>query len=126
MELVLRGGRPDVELVLRGGRPALNEKSKWLVRRSGKTSMRKCAEERAGGKQADTQAKSMLNKRQCEGLRQELGERVEEEDRERETEVGSGGNRPGSWVWPRPDVALEVMVKGLSFSLDVIDSLGRF
>ena len=81
-----------MELVLRGGRPALNEKSKRSVRRSGKTSIRKCAEERVGGKQADIQAKSMLNKRRCEGLRQELGECVEEEDRERETEVGSGGN----------------------------------
>lgn len=81
-----------MELVLRGGRPVLNEKSKRSVRRSGKASVRKCAEERAGGKQADTQAKSMLNKRQCEGLRQEHGEHVEEEDGERETEVGSGGN----------------------------------
>lgn len=52
-----------MELVLREGRPALNRKSKWSVRRSGKASVRKCAEQRVGGKQADTQAKSMLNER---------------------------------------------------------------
>lgn len=45
--------------------------------------MRKCAEQRAGGKQADTQAKSMLNERWCDGLRQEHGERLEEEEGER-------------------------------------------
>lgn len=65
-----------------GRRPASNKKSKWSVR-SGKASVRKCAEQRAGGKQADTQAKSMLNERWCDGLRQEHGERLEEEEGER-------------------------------------------
>ena len=45
--------------------------------------MRKCAEQRPGGKQADTQAQSMLNERWCDGLRQEHGECLEEEEGER-------------------------------------------